>query len=519
MKNTTHAKWLRRKRRIAKRLRVRKFKARARPMLAARNIHYDLSDRDRAIACGGIGSIHLLARKVGLIDAIDRDLHLLKVHLPYHESDHVLNLAYNIMAGGNCLQDLELLRNDEAWLDALGASRIPDPTTAGDFCRRFESAEQVNTLMDAINSVRAGVWKSQQEEFFEQAIIDADGTLASTNACCKEGVDISYNGQWGYHPLLISLANTKEPLFVLNRSGNRPSHEDAAGYLDKSIALCRDSGFKRILLRGDTDFSQTAHLDRWDDQPDVRFLFGIDAMPHLKMLAELLEKSAWKKLERPPRYEVKTEERAKPDNVKEKIVAQRDFKNLRLRAEHVAEIDYQPGKCQKSYRLIICRKTIDVAIGGERLWDECRYFFYITNDRQTLAQELVLQANGRCDQENLIEQLKNGVKAMKLPVDTLLSNWAYMVMASLAWSLKAWWGLMLPEETRPGRSAPAKETRAKQKHEVVRMEFKRFVAGVIRLPCQIIRSGRKLIYRMLSYSPWQEPLLAGVAAWRTRTQC
>jgi Transposase DDE domain group 1 len=488
-------------------------------MFTARNIHYDMSDRARAIGCGGIGSIHLLARKVGLIDAIDRDVRLLKVHLPYHESDHVLNIAYNLLAGGDCLQDIELLRNDEAYLDALGARRLPAPTTAGDFCRRFESAEQVNILMGCINSVRVGVWKSQPDGFFERATIDADGTIAPTDACCKQGIDISYNGQWGYCPLVISLANTKEPLFLLNRSGNRPSHENAAGYLDKSITLCREAGFKRVLLRGDTDFSQTAHLDRWDDQKDVTFLFGIDAMPKLLLKAESLGKSAWKKLVRPPRYDVKTEPRVKPANFKDPIVAQRNFKNLRLRAEHVAEIDYQPLKCNRGYRLIICRKTIDVERGQDKLWDEYRYFFYITNDRVTAAHELVLQANQRCDQENLIEQLKNGVSAMKLPTDTLISNGAYMVMASLAWSLKAWWGLMLPEETRPGCTARAKELRAEQKHDVVRMEFKRFVASVVRLPCQIIKSGRRLIYRLLSYSPWQQPLLAGVVAWRTRTQC
>jgi hypothetical protein len=519
VKDTTHAKWLRRKRRLAKRLRIRKFRARSRPMLAARNIHYDMSDRARAIACGGIGSIQQLAHRIGLAAAIDRDLHLLKVHLPYHESDHVLNIAYNILAGGDCLQDLELLRNDEAYLDALGTSRIPDPTTAGDFCRRFESAAQVDTLMDCINRVRVGVWQQQPPEFFDCATLDADGTLAPTGACCKEGIDITYNGQWGYHPLLISLANTKEPLYLLNRPGNRLSHEEAAGYLDKGITLCRDAGFQRILLRGDTDFSQTAHLDRWDDQKDVTFLFGIDAMQNLKVKAELLGKSAWKPLARPPGYEVKTQERAKPANIKKKIVAQRCFENLRLRCEHVAEIDYQPVKCKRAYRVIICRKTIDTQIGGQTLWDDCRYFFYITNDRVTPAHELVLSANKRCDQENLIEQLKNGVKAMKLPVDTLISNWAYMVMASLAWSLKAWWGLMLPEENRPGRSARAKETRARQKHDVVRMEFKRFVACIVRLPCQIIKSGRRLLYRLLSYGPWQEPLLAGVAVWRTRTQC
>ena len=526
MNTSTRKKWLRRKRRIARRLRSRKFRARAKPMFTAGNLHYDLSDRTRAIAFGGIGSVHLLARKVGLIDAIDHELQLLKVHLPYHESDHVLNLAYNVLCDGDCLEDLEHLRNDEAYLDALGASRIPDPTTAGDFCRRFESAEQVNTLQETINTVRVGVWKQQPPEFFARAVIDADGTIAPTGGQCKRGMDISYDGQWGYHPLVVSLANTKEPLYLLNRPANRPSHEDAAEYLERAICLCREAGFKSVLLRGDTDFSQTAYLDGWDDLRDdlrddasgeayVRFLFGIDAMENLKALAEALPKSAWKQLVRPSRHPVATEERAKPRNIKEQVIADRCFKHLRLAAEHVAEIDYRPAKCDRAYRLIITRKTIDMEVAQEKLWDECRYFFHITNDRVTAAGQLVLSANGRCDQENLIEQLKNGVKAMRLPTSDLVSNWAYMVMASLAWTLKAWWGLMLPEAQGKGHSP---EIRRQQKHDVVRMEFKRFVAGVIRLPCQILRTGRRWIYRLLSYSPWQEPLLAGVAVWRTRTQ-
>jgi hypothetical protein len=507
-------KWLRRKRRIEKRLRPRHWRSRPKPMFTARNIHYEMADRTRAVVHGGIGAVHLLARHVGLIDAIDRDVRLLKVHLPYHESDHVLNIAYNLLCDGDCLQDLERLRNDEAYLDALGTPRIPDPTTAGDFCRRFESSDQVLTLMESINSVRVGVWKNQPAEFFDRAVIDADGTIAPTGGECKQGMDISYNGQWGYHPLVISLANTREPLYLLNRSGNRPSHENAAEVLDRSIALVRAAGFRSILMRGDTDFSQTAHLDRWDDQPDVGFLFGLDASMRLKLKAESLGKSEWKELVRPARYEVATEERARPTNAREQVVVERNFQNLKLRREHVAEIEYQPGKCNRPYRLIICRKTIDVEVGGDKLWDEYRYFFYITNDRVTPARELVLQANGRCDQENLIEQLKNGVSAMKLPVNNLTSNWAYMVMASLAWSLKAWWGLMLPVEK--GRWSERHEG---EKRDVVRMEFKRFVESVIRLPCQIINSGRRLVYRLLSYNLWQAVMLRGVAAWRTRPRC
>jgi hypothetical protein len=237
-------------------------------MLAASNIHYELSARDRGLCAGGIGAVHLLARNCGLIDRIDRRLHLLKVHLPYHESDHVLAIAYNILAGGTCLEDLELLRRDEVFLDALGATRIPDPTTAGDFCRRFDEPA-VWTLIDTINQTRKTLWALQPEEFFKCAILDADGTMAPTTGECKQGMDISYDGQWGYHPLVVSLANTKEPLFLVNRPGNRPSHEGAHVCFDKSIVLCREAGFKEILLRGDTDFSQTQYLDGWHEQEDV----------------------------------------------------------------------------------------------------------------------------------------------------------------------------------------------------------------------------------------------------------
>jgi hypothetical protein len=514
VKDTTRQKWLRRKRRIDRRNRVRRFKARAKPMLAARNIHYDMADRTRAVGCGGIGAMHLLVRRVGLIDAIDRDLHLLKAHLPYHESDHVLNIAYNILCGGECLQDLETLRNDEAYLDALGASRVPDPTTAGDFCRRFDSPDKVQTLMETINRVRLHVWTRQDAAFFAQATIDADGSIAPTFGQCKEGMEISYDGQWGYHPLVVSLAETKEPLYLVNRSGNRPSHEQADEYLDKAIALCRQAGFKSVLLRGDTDFMQTWKLDEWDQAGDVTFIFGADARKPMIARAEALPETSWRRLDRPAKYEVKTEPRARPDNVKEQVVRAKGFKNFVLQWEDVAEFEHRPDRCNQCYRMIVLRKRISVEQGQAKLFEEYRYFFYITNDRQRSAEQIVFTANDRCDQENLIEQLKNGVQSMRNPLDNLLSNGAYMVMASLAWTLKAWWGLMLPVGA--GR---AKATHEREKRDVVRMEFKRFVTNLVRLPCQILRTGRRLVYRLLSYNPWQPALLRGVAAWRTRAQC
>lgn len=463
-------------------------------MFAARNIQYEVAERARGVACGGIGAMHLVAIRTGLVEAIDRNLRLLKQHLPYHESDHVLNIAYNILAGGTCLEDIERLRTDEAYLDGLGAQRIPDPTTAGDFCRRFAEAD-VEALMNTINEVRLGVWREQPPAFFEQAVIDADGTLATTCGECKEGMDISFKGQWGYHPLVVSLANTGEPLYLVNRSGNRPSSEGAARRFDQGIALCRRAGFRSILLRGDTDFTQTGELDRWDGD-GVEFVFGIDAMTNLVRTANELPGSAWQPLVRPPKYEVRTEERTRPENVKERIVREREFENVRLESEEVAEFAYRPTKCRRPHRVVALKKNLAVEKGQTRLFDDCRYFFYITNDRTSVPQEIVRGANGRCNQENLIEQLKNGARAMEMPVGDLVSNWAYMVMASLAWTLKAWLALGLPEAGR------WQERRRAEKQTVLRMEFKKFLNLFMRVPCQIVRTGRRIVYRLLAWNPW-----------------
>ena len=510
--NTSRARKLSdRKRRIAYRLRHREWSPQDQPMFGASNIHYELTDKVRGLSAGGVGALHLLARRTGLIETIDARLHLLKIHKPYHESDHVLNIAYNLLVGGECLEDLELLRNDEVYLDALGAQRIPDPTTAGDFCRRFKPYH-VQVLMRAINDTRLKVWRRQPPEFFEQAIIEGDGTMVTTTGECKAGMEISYKGEWGYHPLVLSLANTHEPLFIVNRSGNRPSHEGASAYFDQAVHLCRKAGFKRILLRGDTDFTQTKELDRWDAD-SVAFIFGIDAMSNLVEYTENLPESTWSPLNRPARYEVKTEPRQRPDNVKEQVVRQREFENIRLQSEQVAEFSYRPGACEKLYRIVAVRKNLSVEKGEQVLFDDVRFFFYITNDWGTPVEKIVLLANDRCNQENLIEQLKNGAKALDMPVDNLVSNWAYMVMASLAWTLKAWFALSLPET---GRWA---EKHRSEKQCVLKMEFKRFLNAFMRVPCQIVRGARRVVYRLLAWNPWQHVFLRAVDALHCPLRC
>jgi hypothetical protein len=463
-------------------------------MFAATNLHYELAGKARGIGVGGIGVVHRLAQQIGLVEAIDRHVHVLKIHLPYHESDHVLNLAYNALCEGIRLEDIELRRNDEVFLDALGTQRIPDPTTAGDFCRRFQEGS-IRKLMEAIDEARRKVWARQPKEFFQRATIDLDGTLVITTGECKEGMDISYKGTWGYHPLVVSLAETGEVLRLVNRSGNRPSHEGAAEEADQAVALCRRAGFREIVLRGDTAFSQSEKLDAWD-AGGVTFYLGFKAMPNLEEIADNLPPKAWKKLVRPPKYEVQTEPRQRPENVKQRIVRRREFEVLTLQSEEVAEFDYSPVKCQKTYRMVVIRKNISHEKGEVRLFDEIRYFFYISNDPKASPAEVVFEANERCDQENLIAQLAGGVRALSAPVDNLQSNWAYMVMTGLAWNLKAWFALWLPEQGR------WQEKHRAEKHRVLRMEFRTFLNAFLKLPCQIVRAGRRLVYRVLAYRPY-----------------
>ena len=295
---------------------------------------------------------------------------------------------------------------------------------------------------------------------------------------------------------MVSLANTQEPLYLLNRGGNRPSHEGVIPLYEKAIDLCRRGGFEDILLRGDTDFSLTTEFDRWSND-NVRFVFGYDARKNLQNMADLRPESEYQELVRHVERVIKTNKRQRPENVKERIVKERGFKNIELTSEQVVEFKYTPRACSRPYRMVAVRKNLSIEKGELVLFDEIRYFFYITNDWSMTKEEVVAEANQRCNQENLLAQLKDGVRALHAPVNTLNANWAYMVMSALAWNLKAWLALMLPIHGR------WREKHTEDREQLLRMEYRSFYNVFIAIPAQIVTTGRRIIYRFLSWNPYQ----------------
>jgi len=339
------------------------------------------------------------------------------------------------------------------------------------------------------NEINQRVWKfGNIKAKKEIGIIDVDGKLEKTYGECKEGIDMTYKGFWGFSNLLLTEATTGVHLYSICRPGNFVSHTDATQWINKGIKLAGNN-FTKVYLRGDSDYSLTKHFDKWNEN-QVTFTFGYDAFKNLIEIGKSKTGRAWKRIYRQT-IEGRTL-REKKKRYKEQKVIEREYLNRRLKREYVCEVEYKPGNCKNTYRLIILKKVIKVSKGYLNLGPEIRYFFYITNDWDKTPEEVVKFIRERCNHENKIEQMANGVHAMKMPVSELNANWAYMIISMMAWNLKCWLGMVNPNKDL-GR-------------EMIKMEFKKFRNRIINFTTQIIKTGRGRIFRIINYHPDLESL-------------
>lgn len=466
-----------------------------RPVFGHPKLHAEIESSE-ATSMGGLALAARLTAALGIAKLIDRGLSLLRTHRPFHESDHVLTHAYNLFAGGSAIEDIADLQQSEPIRRILGASRIPDPTTAGDFLRRFDESA-VRSLDHAVDSAHLQAWsKSKGRKKQRLGIVDLDSHVHHVYGHQKEGADFTYKGGFGYHPLVISLAESQECLRLVARPGNVPSAQGAAEHLKDLVPLLKGR-FRRVLVRGDSAFADQAILDVCDAE-GMYFAMVSAKRRNFEDLADAIPERRWRPFRAsdkapPPR----NRRRKRRGNLRRKRARERGKRDLKLEKQWIAEIEYQPTQSKRPYRLIVRRQRIEESNQGE-LFELWRYRFVLTSlPRSTSTEEAVRQTYRRCDQEKVIEQLQSGIAAMKMPTGTLLANHAYLVCARLAQNMKAWLAMLaLPAET-------------------IRWEWKRFRRSFVYVSARVITSGRRWIIRLADSHRFAEEIAHGIARLQT----
>ena len=225
-------------------------------------LHLESDPRGEITHYGGLVLAQQFVRRFRVAQRLDGTLRLFKRHAPYHESDHVLALAYTLYADGTCLEDQSVLQGSEAVRRLVGACRIPDPTTAGDFLRRFKTVQDVERLSGIIDEVQEAVWSKlsrqarRRRKKHEFALVDLDGHVKPLYGVQKEGADFSYDGRWSYQPLVVSLGDSGECLKVVNQPGSARSSDAAAQAVKEVLPRVRRH-FRNALVRGDADFDRS----------------------------------------------------------------------------------------------------------------------------------------------------------------------------------------------------------------------------------------------------------------------
>ncbi len=459
------------------------------PQIRLPKLHAELEDSDFT-ALGGLALASRMLAKLEAHRVFGAHLSLLRVPKRYRDSDHVIAQVLNLFAGGSCLEDLSQLQCSTPVRHLLGASCIPDPTTSGDFLRRFDE-EQLTALDHAADDLQRSAWKlSRGRKVRKLGIVDLDSHFHPVYGDKKEGTDFSYKGPLGYHPLIATLAGTGEVLRAINRPGNAPSAAGAADCLRGLFPLLRER-FRTVLVRGDSAFAQKSIYEACEEAGH-RFAVVSPQQVNFAKIADEVPQRSWKPF-RSEEQAAKKKRRKKRANVRRKRVRERGKHDLKLERQWVAEVDYRPARSESTYRLIIRKQKVRNSGGQGELFTEYRYRYVLTNLPKSFRADRVVQLTyERCDQEKVIEQLKNGVSAFRMPLGQLDANSAFLKIGALAHNLKAWLAqTALPEEC-------------------MRWEWKRFRYAFVYAAARVVRNARRVVLRFVRGDRYSEHIVGAL---------
>lgn len=457
-----------------------------------RKTHVEVDRRAPVTPYGGLALAAAFVRRFRVAQRLDERVHVFKRHVPYHESDHVLAQAFNLYVGGTCIEDQANLQNDPGVLALVGACRLPDPTTAGDFLRRFDETQNPGSLAalrKTVDEVQSAVWKKLRRSRAKGTVstpvfVDLDGHHKKLYGVKKEGADFSYKGQWSYYPLVVSMAETGEALAIRNRSGNEPAHQGADDVLDEVLPRVREMG-RPVVVRGDSEFDQ-AKLRTACERQGAHFAFVGREFKNRPRIAHSIPEADWQPFrtraarQRAERAAIQPfKPRRRDADVRRQRARERGYRNLQLVQQSVAEVPWQPAGSEKTYRLVIRRQLIEHSDGQERMFADYRYRYVVTDLPRSWSTEDVIDTTyQRCDQENVIAQMGSGRALWRMPVGEFAGNSAWLEIARLAWNLGKWIAqLVLPAE-------------------VVRWEWKRFRQAYVYLAAHVVRRANQVWVRL-----------------------
>lgn len=462
-------------------------------------LHTEVEESPSSTPYGGLVLAVAFLKQFMVAESIDSRVSVLKQHQPYHESDHVLALALNLYVGGTCLEDLSNLQHSEGVRRMLGACRIPDPTTAGDFLRRFDedaNPGSLAALRQSVDEIQCAVWQASastkrtkknkgrhksQKNIQSLEAIDIDAHLKPVYGVQKEGADFSYKGQWSYKQLLITRARTSESLAVRNRPGNVKDADGAAEVLDEVLGnACSHLG-PTLVVRGDSAFDQ-ADMRAVCESRGVYSAIVAREFKDRQSIAMSVPESSWKPFrtraartaEQRKRAKNRGRRRRKPNRKRQRAL-ERGYNNKRLLGQWITEVPYQPAGSKKTYRLVLRRRLIEHSEGQLVLFKEYEYRYVLTDLPHDLAstRDVVDLTYERCDQENLVEQMGSGIAGWRMPVREFAGNCAWLEIARLAWNLGKWIAMLaLPDE-------------------VVRWEWKRFRQAFVYVAAEVVKRSRQ----------------------------